>query len=690
MYKKFKKRTLPILMAIIILFTGTVVNYQVAKAEPFTITAGVGAAAGGLTVGGILALGLTLVAVGYGAYLVVDNWEEITTECGDFLSNAQGNVKNWWDTICGSAVKADEPSVPLPEQLSKPGEVINFFDYYTPKGGGSDPNNNGDKFQLDPNVMGALYSFLLTYYGYDALTTDTPMSNDVLKSMNYLQLANSGKLQYAPAVQGLLNADPKNYNSIGLVNAGYAYALLTPNKSVDLYPDRTALFKIFNIPDTADSIFIGIKDNGSCYIHAMGYTGSAMTTQTRYPTDDDSRNVDYFYPSSTNALQLNQEPFLCNFGKYQDGAEYQKGFGWLTTNTSVNRYIISSDYKIETMDLTNDANHAAHNIPIAAWYTSAAAIPPYGLAQGNNYYAWDNVYYDDAKGSLTCGDYNVNFVGSENLNFFSYDYEDYCNKKSSYFRAMKTLTASNGAGGLAETLTKVLPGQNYTIPKSNYKIVVNDNETVEVNINEYLLDELSKIRTDTDRNTEAIIKAIDTANDKAIENNEITINEPIIKNGSNPIPDPGTGTVDLSETNALIEGLPASIAEAINVPDALSDAFTPSGDFTRLGNVGGSLGNFFNFSILYEYHEMIETFFTQRIGNNSPPVFSIYPKQSGLVYFENMPNKVDVIDFSFMEMEVFTWGISIRYFIRCILTFFVFGVWLNRTIKKLPGVVNGL
>lgn len=171
-----KKYILPIILVIILMFNVTIMSYKTASATggfvevPLIIkgVAGAGAMAGGLTVGTILAATLGVVAVGYGTYLVVDNWDDITYHTGRALNNATGKVKSWWDNITGSAVKKDEPTVPLPQQLSNENNVINFFDYYVPSGGNGD-NNPNNNIEIDGEIAGFLTSVLLSYYGYTEL-----------------------------------------------------------------------------------------------------------------------------------------------------------------------------------------------------------------------------------------------------------------------------------------------------------------------------------------------------------------------------------------------------------------------------------------------------------------------------------------------------------------------------------------
>ena len=701
MYTKFKRRVLPIIMSIIIIFSCTYLNYQEAKADILTIAAGVSTAAGGITVGGLICVALGIVAVSYGCYLVIDNWDEITRECSSFLQKADVNVRTWWNDICQSAVPKDEGAVPLPEKLQTPGEVINFFDYYLPNSGGSggDPGK-GDKMELNPKVLGALYSFLLTYYAVEALDPDEVFSNQAISSMSIQQL--SKYIDYQPAAEELIIAynkslaDTNGYQT--LKDLGLLYVLLTPRKPISLYEANTPIYGILDVPDLSDTIFVGVKDDGSCAIFTMGFTGSAVTNSSGgYQLENFNQ---YNYPYYPSGIDLYNEPFMSTLHTRYDAAYYYpqlingaltyswasniSGTKWVNSKYFSDSYTSFNAEKISEHSVTSSPYF---NLPLSAYYRH--------YDRGNNltqqyYYIWDNVQYNN--GNLIMGDYNVNFVGGRDyFHFYKYDYEEWLNNKAYYFQCFKNLTKMKGTleSYAGTTFKKFIPGESYTIPESDYKIIIPENQSVNLDINPKLLEELSKVNASLDKNFDRIIKAINNANKYTLqETGKPTIDKIIIDN--NTTPDPGNVNVDLSETNALIEGLPSSIAEAINLPGSLSDAFTPSGDFTNLGNIGGSLGNFFNFDILYEYHEMIETFFTQRIGNNSPPVFSIYPKQSGLVYFGNMPEKVDVIDFNFMEKEVFTWGITIRYFIRCILTFFVFCVWLNRTIKKLPGVISGL
>ena len=697
------------MLSITLIFLATTTSYKEAKADALSMSlAAAGATAGGLTVGGVLAVSLGIVAVGYGCYLVVDNWEEITTACGDFLSKATGAVKDWWDSICGSAVKVDEPTVPLPEKLGT-GEVINFFDYYLPSSGGSggDPNN-GDKMELDPQVLGALYSFLLTYYGLEALDPDEVLSNEALSSMSIQQLAEY--IDYQPAAEELINAYNKSVAGINgyqsLKDLGILYVLLTPRKPIEMYVANDPVYGVLDVPDLSDTIFVGVKDDGSAAIFSMGFTGNAVINSSG--GNQKANNNQYTYPYyPTSGIDLLNEPFMSTLHCNYDAAYFYRtnnngvyGNAW-TGGASGQQWvkaIYSEIYKYSqqatTFNMDNigmtdlsDPSGKSYSIPFSAFYTH--------YDRGNSltqqyYYIWDNVQYND--GSLIMGDYNVNFVGGRDyFNFYTYDYEHWLANKAYYAQCFKNLTKAKGRieTYANTTFEKFIPGETYTIPKSNYKVVIPEGESVHVDINEYLLQELAKINTLIDNNFDRVIKAINDANKKsATERGKATIDKIIIDN-TDPTPG-GDVNVDLSETNALIENLPSAMAEAVNVPGALSDAFTPSGDFTNLNNFKTNFGDFFNFQILYEYHEMIETFLSNRVGNNSPPVFYMYPKQSGLVYFKDMPNQVPVIDFSFMETEIFTWGITIRYFVRCLLTFFVLGVWLNRTIKKLPGVVSGL
>lgn len=221
-----------------------------------------------------------------------------------------------------------------------------------------------------------------------------------------------------------------------------------------------------------------------------------------------------------------------------------------------------------------------------------------------------------------------------------------------------------------------------TIPESGYKFkdtTLGIPKQNALKVNDYLIDTVKDIDLNNVKSTDTVVKAIKDADEVAQANYSNVIATDIAP----------TKVTDIPDIYGLVDTLPVRIAKSIDLSKGLTDAFSPTANFPSLNNLGAKLGNFFDFTILYEYHEMIETFFTERINNNSPPVFKIYLKQSGFSYYKNLPDSITVINFDFMEKEIFTWGISIRYFIRSLLTFFVVGVWLNRTIKKLPGVVGG-
>ena len=676
-----RKRILSLLLVFIITFTVVNINYNTAKAEAISITAGAVVGAGGLTVGGILTLALGLVAVGYGTYLVVDNWDTITSECGKFLNNATAEVRTWWNGIVGSAVPVDEETVPLPDAIAS-GKVINFFDYYVPtSGSGGDPNN---KLDFDPKVMGALYSFLLTYYGYDALMPGKVLSDKTISSMSIDQLASY--IDFQPASELLYEAYQNSLEGyIGyqsFTNFGLLYILFTPKKPVDMYTNDSMIYGVLDVPDLSDTIFVGVKDDGTAVIHAMGYTGNEVCGD------------EYTSPYHPDGIDYKNEPFMSTLHCNHDGAIFYfkssspQSYKWTTASGLewVNRTyssLNSDNINLATMESDSNPLSDKYNLPLSAYYRH------YDLSykMQDYYYHWDNVIYND--GNLVMGDYNINFVGGRDyFNFYQYDYEDWLSNKVYYQQCFKNLTKSKGRIESYEgtTFEKFIPGETYTLPKSNYKMSLPDEKNITVDVNDLLMQKLSEVDLSIDDNFDRVIKAVYDANKASIDaGKEPVIDRQIVEVGSEG---ETPGNIDLSSTNELIDGLPDRIAE--NMKGSISEAFTPTGDFTSINNLKRSFGNFFNFDILYKYHEMIEDFLEQRVKNEDPPVFKIYPRQSGLVYFDKMPDEITVISFDWMEKQIFTWDVTIRQFIRAILTFFVFAVWLKRTINKLPKSVSGL
>lgn len=134
---KFKK-LLILFLCSFILVNSTMVTYKKAQASSIGALGYLGVLGGSLTLGGLITTTIAIGAALYGVSVVVDNWDDITTEVGNALNNATGEVKEWWDNITGSAVRKDDPVYTF-EQDKATGKVINFFDYYKP------PQNNNDK-----------------------------------------------------------------------------------------------------------------------------------------------------------------------------------------------------------------------------------------------------------------------------------------------------------------------------------------------------------------------------------------------------------------------------------------------------------------------------------------------------------------------------------------------------------------
>lgn len=687
-----KKKIFSLLLVFIMTFTVINIDYREAKADALTWTLGAGGVLGGITVGGALALGLGLVAAGYGISLAVENWDDITNATGNFFQNATGEVRDWWDNITSSAVPNDEDIPTLPDALNTPGEIINFFDYYVPSGSGGDPENpdpnNLENFDLSPAVTLALAQFIKEYYNYPTLDPNEVYSDALLSAMSLNQLADH--ILYQPAKEKLPNAfaNYRYFDDFGLM-----YILLTPRKLPELYGNQF-IYGILDIPELSDTIYVGVKDDGTCVIHAMGYTGiraSNPNIQTVDPSD-----VKYSYPYYPIArFEYTNEPYLSTFDtRYSFAQFYNNGYSedWSAGyggQTLVNKKWLNSQsddlHNGETLEADSNINSEFYDVPLSAYYryvNNAGTYKEY-------YYYWDNVDFND--GNLIMGDYNINFVGGRDyFNFYQYDYEDWISNKQIYFNAFKNLTKGKGRieSYLGTTFEKFIPGESYTIPKSDYKMSIPTNKNVSLSLNDDVLQKLSDIDLSLSNNFDDIIRELKELNDANIKaGKQPIINSPIIETSPGG-ETPGNIEVDLSATNDLIDGLPDRIAESMRGP--LSESFTPSGDFTQMNNLRTRFSNMFDFSILYYYHDLIENFIEERKEDTEPPTFNIYPKQSGLVYFKDMPEVVPVITFEFMEKQIFTWDITIREFTRAILTFFVFAVWLSRTIKKLPGLVAGI
>lgn len=121
-----------ILLCAVIILSTPLASYKKAEASGLGgILSLAGVVGSGLTLGGVIATTVALGAALYGVSVVVDNWDDITDTVGSALSNATGEVKDWWNSLTGSAVHKDDVGLTFDEAVTD-GKVINYYEYYKP------------------------------------------------------------------------------------------------------------------------------------------------------------------------------------------------------------------------------------------------------------------------------------------------------------------------------------------------------------------------------------------------------------------------------------------------------------------------------------------------------------------------------------------------------------------------------
>ncbi len=146
-------------------------------------------------------------------------------------------------------------------------------------------------------------------------------------------------------------------------------------------------------------------------------------------------------------------------------------------------------------------------------------------------------------------------------------------------------------------------------------------------------------------------------------------------------------TVDTSSILNAIVSLPNAIVSSFK--NLLTELFIP--DKAILHDIlAENMKPFENlYSWFYDNFIVLIEKIKNSIGDaDEPPKFKISLKNSSLPFAKKMNDEITVIDFSFMEKELFT-GMTIHSFYLGFASFILFYFWLRFTLWSLPAMIGG-
>jgi len=168
---KYSKKIFCIFMIVNILFSFTF-NYKSVEASGLAplipVVEGAGGTLGGLTLGGIIALIISIVAVEKGTELTVENWDTVSPA---MLADLKSVSKDWYDRLISEFVYVGDGVTKLSDTVAS-GVQWNINEYYLPKTKIKDIN-------IDGNVSAEIAKFLADKYEFSTLAPGTVDANHV-------------------------------------------------------------------------------------------------------------------------------------------------------------------------------------------------------------------------------------------------------------------------------------------------------------------------------------------------------------------------------------------------------------------------------------------------------------------------------------------------------------------------------